>query len=251
MLNNCRTLWDILQNCFGTVFVCIWAAIHPNMPQPRPPRKQWSSSWFIDACWDLADPLVIAFCALLMPEYILLWAMVQRLRAASLVRESWTTTHGFFILMGGYHLYDGDMPICYLDPHKVVELVRDGVIVPPSEEEIQDRSKTDHISKIIILFQTSWFVVQCIARINQHLAITELELATLAYTILIAGIYVCWWSKPRGVAQPIRVSRNMWTPIMSAEPPHSEMDQWKNFNYQPRGKSYSHRRRSANRFEPE
>ena len=49
-----------------------------------------------------------------------------------------------------------------------------------TSEDIEDRSKGDALSKIIAILQTSWFIVQCIARGQQRLAITELELVTLA-----------------------------------------------------------------------
>lgn len=85
-----------------------------------------------------------------------------------------------------------------------------GLLTPPSEEEIKDRSKADSLSKLIVLVQTLWFVMQCIARHIEHLPITELEIATLAYTVPILGIYICWWNKPLGVTQPIRISMSSW-----------------------------------------
>lgn len=112
--------------------------------------------------------------------------------------------------MGGFHVFQDDRPVFSLAPPSVIELVAMGVLIPPSEEEIKDRSKSDSFSKLIVLVQTLWFVMQCIARHIEHLPITELEVATLAYTIPILGMYICWWSKPLGVAQPIRVPRSMW-----------------------------------------
>lgn len=91
-----------------------------------------------------------------------------------------------------------------------------GVLALPSEEEIKDRSKADSFSKIVVLVQTLWFVMQCIARHNEHLSITELEIATLAYAVPILGIYICWWNKPLGVTQPIRIPKSIWnSPIPS------------------------------------
>lgn len=67
--------------------------------------------------------------------------------------EGWTRNHGFFILMGGFHVFtrkETEDPIrspgdpCYpLDQKSVVTLVEHGHIELPLEEEIQDRSKTD------------------------------------------------------------------------------------------------------------
>jgi len=72
-------------------------------------------------------------------------------------------------------------------------------------EEIQDKSKADFLSKVIAILQTTWFLFQCVARGGQGLAITELELVTLALASLNAATYACWWNKPLGVQDPARV----------------------------------------------
>jgi hypothetical protein len=61
-----------------------------------------------------------------------------------------------------------------------------------AKEEIQDKSKGDIISKGIVVLQTGWFVMQCIARRTQGLPITELELVTIAYAALNFVIYWMW-----------------------------------------------------------
>ncbi|KAG2016333.1 hypothetical protein CC2G_009508 [Coprinopsis cinerea AmutBmut pab1-1] len=77
-----------------------------------------------------------------------------------------------------------------------------------SEEEIEDRSKGDALAKTFVLVQVLWFIVQCIARYSQNLAMTELELTTLAYAILNSAMYLCWWSKPLDVQFPIVISEH-------------------------------------------
>lgn len=119
--------------------------------------------------------------------------------------------------MGDFHQFNGDQPGVYLLPDDVISLISAGVLSPPSEEEIQDRGKSDSFSKFIVLMQTLWFVMQCIARHIERLPITELEIATLAYTIPILGIYICWWNKPLGVTQPIRISKSVWDIEVSSE----------------------------------
>lgn len=120
--------------------------------------------------------------------------------------SGWTRTHGFFVLMGGYHRYDGTTPVHPLHFEDVVTLVKDGYILLPGDpiappnssggpsepiaptlsptlDEIKGRSKGDSFSKAFTLLQTTWFVIQCIARsIQPHLPITQLEIVTLAYT---------------------------------------------------------------------
>ena len=70
---------------------------------------------------------------------------------------------------------------------------------------IDDRSKGDALSKIIAILQTSWFIVQCIARGQQRLALTELELVTLALASLNAMTFAIWWHKPLGVQDPVQI----------------------------------------------
>ena len=64
---------------------------------------------------------------------------------------------------------------------------------------IEDRSKGDALSKIVAILQTTWFIVQSIAHGQQRLALTELELVTLALASLNAVTFAIWWHKPLGV----------------------------------------------------
>lgn len=81
-----------------------------------------------------------------------------------------------------------------------------GIMFPViTEEEIQDRSKSDGLTKAIAIFQTTWFVTQCIARYVQGLAITELEIITLAFATLNGLMYFFWWDKPLAVRHSVPV----------------------------------------------
>jgi len=74
-----------------------------------------------------------------------------------------------------------------------------------TEKEIADRSKGDALAKIILVFQSSWFIFQCIARYVQGLSITQLELTTLALASLNGITFILWFDKPLGVQAPVRV----------------------------------------------
>jgi len=74
-----------------------------------------------------------------------------------------------------------------------------------TDEEIEDRSKADGLTKVIAVLQTPWFVLQCVARYHQGLALTELELVTLALASLNFATYAIWWYKPLNVKVPIRI----------------------------------------------
>jgi len=123
-----------------------------------------------------------------------------------------TQTHAFFMIMGGFHYFEGSdkagahynavHPLRYQD---VISMLKNGTISLSTEEEIQDRSKSDWLAKTIALLQTLWFVTQCIARRIESLPTTELEIVTLAYTTINIGMFIAWWYKPRNVDRPIRV----------------------------------------------
>ncbi|KAH0579952.1 hypothetical protein H2248_002772 [Termitomyces sp. 'cryptogamus'] len=72
-----------------------------------------------------------------------------------------------------------------------------------TEDELKDRSKGDWFSKSLLLLQVTWFILQILVRRVQHLAITELEIATLAFAILNFATYIFWWNKPFDVGCPI------------------------------------------------
>src|SRR6266498_2298247 len=152
--------------------------------------------------------------------------------------KRWTTEHGHFLIMGGYQLVDKifkkyeerDRPgwiatiqdweayyeyqerraksrLGVLTMDRFKELIKDPNFEFPTitAAEIKDRSKGDGLSKTIAIFQTSWFITQCFARYFQGLALTELELVTLAMASLNAITFVFWWGKPLGVQFPVNV----------------------------------------------
>jgi hypothetical protein len=80
-----------------------------------------------------------------------------------------------------------------------------GFEITVTEKEIEDKAKGDFLSKSILIFQTTWFITQCVARFVQKIAITELEVVTLALASLNAFMSFFWWNKPLGLTIPIRV----------------------------------------------
>ena len=104
--------------------------------------------------------------------------------------------------MGGFALYDTHNSFLrVLDERTLEELDKTGEIEWPTitEKEIQDRSKADIFSKGIVLLQTTWFIVQCVSRFSTKLAVTELEVVTLAFAVLNGITYWLWWDKPSDV----------------------------------------------------
>lgn len=75
-IDHCRTLAGIITSCIGTIFACIWVAVHRNIPGPqqRYISKQLQS-------------LKVALTALIMPEWVLAWSVRQFLQARVYARS--------------------------------------------------------------------------------------------------------------------------------------------------------------------
>src|SRR6266545_5969375 len=130
--------------------------------------------------------------------------------------QKWTMAHGHLLGMGGITTVDPGFEkdnsedphgqVLSFDRYKRLSVEKTTFEVPKIiTANINDRSKGDFLSKLIAILQTSWFILQCIARARQQLALTELELVTLALASLNAITYAFWWHKPLGVQEPIRI----------------------------------------------
>lgn len=78
-LSHCRTVWNIIWSCLAVIFSCTWVAVHPNI---RSPKAREGNGWFQRLVWNpictfASHRLPLFICALLVPEYILAWAMWQ------------------------------------------------------------------------------------------------------------------------------------------------------------------------------
>src|SRR6266511_3694274 len=128
--------------------------------------------------------------------------------------------HGHLLAMGGISTVDPSFEnsaerdprglVLTIEQYKKLTQTHSGAMLnlklqKISEEDIKDRSKGDFLSKVIAILQTTWFILQCLARGQQRLALTELELVTLALASLNAVTYAFWWHKPLGVQEPMRI----------------------------------------------
>ncbi|KIM34943.1 hypothetical protein M413DRAFT_433832, partial [Hebeloma cylindrosporum] len=201
-----RSPYSIFWSCVSTIFACTWIATHPNIPGPK-------------------DSQVVVFCrraalmgfALIAPEIMILWAGRQHRAAKQLTRQykerGWTMAHSFFLIMGGFTLHDKEgTALRILEWKELDTLSGAGKIAWPSitEEEIQEKSKGDYLSKGIVLLQIGWFITQCVARLRYNIGFTELEIVTLGFTIYTAPTYYLWWHKPLDVrfSVPVHLLEN-------------------------------------------
>ncbi|KAF9476289.1 hypothetical protein BDN70DRAFT_882606 [Pholiota conissans] len=251
-----RGVSDIITSCFTTILACTWSALHLDVPLNN-------SNWFQQFWYRVRCSLSILFA----PEVTVAIALWQRHRAKEIAQEyndfiasknkksetestsdpeastnlmetettapqsvpHWTSTHGFFVLMGGFVLCENGKPsrilrmkskaleifdfddmmegdesaLRYCD---LMKLLQNEIIDPPkfiSKEDILDRSKSDDISKAFVVIQTTYFIFQCITRWAYGLDVTELEVFTLGSALINGFTYWVWWNKPQGVGRPI------------------------------------------------
>ena len=108
--------------------------------------------------------------------------------------------HGFYAEMGGYRIVSpaGSKQSYTFRVKELIWLTENNILTIPeiSSEELHDKSNADYLVKGIALTQSTWFMLQICARVNQHLPITTLELATVAFIGCTGMMYFFWWHKP-------------------------------------------------------
>ncbi|THU93039.1 hypothetical protein K435DRAFT_967452 [Dendrothele bispora CBS 962.96] len=289
-IDSCRTVEEILYSCLAVVFACTWVAIHPNIPRHfelhLDDPDEIEDSFTISGARVFAQDVITMLLSLLAPELIVLWALRQwfaaRLIAKKYSEDGWTKTHGHFLIMGGFTLFENDKYLCTLKDANTFDDEKDRIIrgkiqrqiefensqgerieqpvqnskpedrpshsssedpldsedsaqdTPQSEDtplteerssqatcllefliqhdyinitqdEITARSKTDFLTKSIAVIQTTWFILQCIARVAEGLVVTDLEVVTVAFALLNIATYVLWWNKPQRIRYPVKI----------------------------------------------
>ena len=240
---NGRGTVTLLASCLLTLGLCVWSAMHLNIPPRRMPALQLGLLYLK---WSLVGALG--------PELVVFTAWRQLNSARALRKEvqksmatqdseqvgsnwktgvhtkrsqSWTIVHGFYAGMGGFAFeFEVDRPsdLAYCLPNLrrltltargVSLLAKCGRLPNTSKEEIEDKSKADHLAKTLICVQAAWLLVQVFARVGQRLPVTLLEVNTLAHVMCIFITYMLWWNKPSMIYEPTHLKGD-WVPAMCA-----------------------------------
>lgn len=124
-----------------------------------------------------------------------------------------SVTHAHFLRMGGFSVRSCDGEI-FPARHawsknrisvQSVSILRAATVSITSVPivDIEDKNKSDGISKIFALCQIFWLFVHLIARAAAHVPISTLELFTASNAACAVISYYFWWSKPKGEARNI------------------------------------------------
>ncbi|THU76973.1 hypothetical protein K435DRAFT_894766 [Dendrothele bispora CBS 962.96] len=220
-LHSCRTIEEILYSCLAVVFACTWVAIHPNIPRrfdgiDNP--HEIEDSFTISSARVTAQDVITMLLSLLVPELIILWALRQWFAARKIAEKysgkphyGWTKNHGHFLIMGGFALFEDGKYLYTLEDADEFRPLRTrwspGAPIDESNlrRQIESQNSTDFLTKFIAVVQTTWFILQCIARKTEGLVVTDLEIVTLAFALLNIATYVLWWNKPQRVRYPVKI----------------------------------------------
>lgn len=137
-------------------------------------------------------------------------------------------THSFYAASGGFYFEnDHSSPgggFDFLPPEHerfiitsrgMGLLARCGYAPDITIEEIEDKNKSDWITKSIVVLQAAWFLAQILSRVKVGLPVTLLEINTIGHVICVFVIYVLWWYKPRMVREPTKLEGEWVRPMVA------------------------------------
>jgi magnesium-transporting ATPase (P-type) len=146
--------------------------------------------------------------------------------------KPWSSKQYFFLEMGGFVVQTSSTSdaLCF-DVNTIAHLITQNIVDPPTitDKDIDDRSKSNWLTKSLALIQVTYFLVQLLGRAIYKLPTTTLELFTLGIIVCAVITYVAWWKKPFDVQTPVilqaRAQDYAWPPTTT-----------KDFNYLVSGK---------------
>lgn len=129
-------------------------------------------------------------------------------------KQQWTLQHSYYSQMGGLRFrpsLEGDehmFPASFLTSRGTGDQPgKGGLTENPlmylvlAKEDIQDKSKTDWVTKGIAILQVTRIILNVILRDAIGLPITQMEIATIAFAVMAVFIYLVNWWKPQGVSR--------------------------------------------------
>ena len=226
---NGRGTFSIISSCILTLSLCVWSAIHLNVPRHGETEVQ---AWLKTTKW--------VILGILAPELVTWVAWRQYASARKLQRlveehfkesnpvrkyegqsdlesastlSDWTLVHSFYAGMGGFAFtldeslpFASNHPRLTITPRGMALLAQCGHLPDITKEEILDKSKADNLSKFISCLQAIWMLIQILGRVATNLPVTQLEVNTVAHILCAFLIYILWWHKPKLIAEPTKLN---------------------------------------------
>ena len=196
-----RGTWSILWSCLVTTVLCTWSALHLDVPE----RTNSTYLVFRKMYWmGVITVWPEAVLAIQVREFLHARAMLKSL-AKKNGEKGWSLTHMHFACMDGFRIITTEDRTFPCSDEDLIRLIdKKKIDRPPiSEEELSSRGKGDIGVRIIVVLQIIWFVIQTLARANQHLRVTAIETMTNAYVLCSIFIYVFTLKRPQDVTFPV------------------------------------------------
>lgn len=207
-----RGTLQILSSCIVTILLCVWTALHLNLPRQIGKVKR---PWYANRqLWRKIGWLILTLLAPEMTVYVA-WSQHREAKRVKMLNikagkrakdddersqsryedivrsqsilnhEEWGMVHAFYAIMGGFVIEIDNEESFLPGQRKRMTLTTKGIqyiaerfptLLPDlAEEDIADKSKQGALAKSIVCVQASWFIVQCISRMTMALPITLLE----------------------------------------------------------------------------
>lgn len=187
--------------------------MHFNLPEePKTHRLAFGEKLRSTDYWkDLFGRISLYWAIFVVPEVLVSLASTEYVFAShdkeimgKKSTEGWTLKHSFFAQMGGFTvngetIYSGSEVL-----DRGVEL--DKEFCEKLGYEINDKSKSDLLAKLLAITQISRFLLETISRAVHSYPISPLECFTCAQVICTLMTYFFWFHKPRNILEPIQLS---------------------------------------------
>ncbi|KAI0100938.1 hypothetical protein GGR51DRAFT_531437 [Nemania sp. FL0031] len=184
----------IVWSCLVVVVLNTWTVIHPNI---QPIAFSDGRKWL--------HKVNLAVIAAFAPDAVAATAFSQWRAARRSYKDLkkdlpwWTMQHAFYGEMGGYRVVDRISGQQFAVRHRELAWLhrRKRITIPPlDKKQLEERSKSEPIGRFVALCQSTWFLATSIARFNQRLPLTTLEVELVPFIFVTWIIYFWWWKKP-------------------------------------------------------
>ena len=195
---------SLVLSCLLTLVLCVWSALHLNVP---PANRSRSDTFWTSVIWITAGiyaPELVVFTAWrqwnsakILSQQIKARQHRARQEGRGTLMHPWTMTHSFFASTGGFafdcspYIYSSENLKGYLPPgtsrrltitaNGMSFLAMHGCLPDVPKEDIKDKSKADAMAETLVILQAAWMLLQVIGRLIEKVPITLLEVNTVAH----------------------------------------------------------------------
>ncbi|KAH6696687.1 hypothetical protein BKA61DRAFT_741607 [Leptodontidium sp. MPI-SDFR-AT-0119] len=214
-----RGTWGILYSCSFTLLLCVYTAIHLNVPGHYDTQ---SKIWWRKAKWvaiAIFGPEIVVYVAF--EQWYLAKMFLRDLRRIAdestdekfkkwyndnSKKPPFDMVYAHYVLMGGFVVNVEDMHNTYtiitFTTNGILYLAKHGHFCKISRGDIDDKSKADLLAKSLVCVQVLWVIGQAIERKAAGYPITLLELHTVVHVVCALLMYALWFQKPLNVQKP-------------------------------------------------